>query len=452
MPTDAAFELLGLPFVATLLLVAIHTAFGLQVLARGVIFVDLALAQVAALGATVAFMLGHAVASAATFGYSLGFTFAAALLLASSRAAATRIPQEALIGVLYVVAAAAAFLLVDKAPQGAEHIRQILTGNILTVGADEVLVLAPLYLGLGVLLWLLRGRFEARRDGAAQWVWDLVFYASLGVVVTSSVALAGVLLVFAFLIIPAAIGVLWADRAAAQLAIGWAAGAVASAAGLALSYAADLPTGAALVCVFGAALALAGLGKLGAGSGLSASAGSSAGPSARRWPTWWRLALRGLRIGLGAVLLASGLLLAALPRADQPLLDALEAAAPAVRSAYLTHPERAAHADADAQALRYRREAERLNQREARSRFEGAAIDEAELRRISSFLKSYGEMEKGERFVMHELRSRARERVRWAGGALLAGLGLLALPGVAQALVRGVAGGLLRRSRSRIRA
>ena len=114
MAVDTAFELLALPFVAALLLVAIHTAFGLQVLARGVIFVDLALAQVAALGATVAFMLGHAVTSVATFGYSLAFTFAAALLLASSRAAATRIPQEALIGVLYVVAAAAAFLLVDK--------------------------------------------------------------------------------------------------------------------------------------------------------------------------------------------------------------------------------------------------------------------------------------------------------------------------------------------------
>lgn len=430
MAVDMAFELLALPFVAALLLVAIHTAFGLQVLARGVIFVDLALAQVAALGATVAFMLGHAVTSVATFGYSLAFTFAAALLLASSRAAATRIPQEALIGVLYVVAAAAAFLLVDKAPQGAEHIRQILTGNILTVGADEVLVLVPLYLGLGALLWLLRGRFEARREGAAQWVWDLVFYASLGVVVTSSVALAGVLLVFAFLIIPAAIGVLWADRTAAQLALGWAAGAAASAAGLALAYAADLPTGASLVCVFGAALALAGLLKLGAVAGA---------------------ALRGLRIGLGAVLIASGLFLAALPRADQPLLDALEAAAPAVRSVYLTRQERAVHADADAYALRYRQQAELLNQREARSRFEGAAIDEAELRRISSFLKSYGEMEKGERFVMREVRSRARERVRWVGGGVVALLGLLALPGLAQALVRGAARRLALRHRTRPR-
>ena len=442
---SGAIDLLALPLAASLLLVAIHTALGIQVLARGVIFVDLALAQVAALGATVAFMLGHAVTSVATFGYSLAFTFAAALLLASSRAAATRIPQEALIGVLYVVAAAAAFLLVDKAPQGAEHIRQILTGNILTVGADEVLLLAPLYLGLGALLWLLRGRLEARREGAAQWVWDLVFYASLGAVVTSSVALAGVLLVFAFLIIPAAIGVLWADRAAAQLAIGWVAGAGASAAGLALSYAADLPTGASLVCVFGAALALAGLLKLGAVSGVVC----GASPSAGRRGTASRVALRGLRIGLGAVLLASGLFLAALPRADQPLFDALEAAAPAVRGAYMTRQERAAHADADAHALRYRQQAERLNQREARSRFEGAAIDEAELRRISSFLKSYGEMEKGERFVMREVRSRARERLRWVGGGVVALLGLLALPGAAQALTHGAARRLGLRHRTR---
>ena len=409
-----AIDLLALPLAASLLLVAIHTVLGIQVLARGVIFVDLALAQVAALGATVAFMLGHPLASPATFGYSLAFTFGAALLLASSRAWSTRIPQEALIGVLYVVAAAAAFLLVDKAPQGAEHIRQILTGNILTAAAGEVLALVPLYAAIAALHWGLRRHLAAEHQGWQRWAWDLVFYASFGVVVTSSVALAGVLLVFAFLIIPAAIGVLFADRAAWQLAIGWAAGTLASLAGLALSYAADLPTGATMVCVFGAAFALAGVIKGLHGRGRVA------------------VLLRAGRIGLGVTLVASIGWLMIAPRADHPLLDALEHAAPGLRQAYMTRPEAAAHADAATHAERYAREAEHLNEREARSRYESRALDDTEVRRISSFLKSYGEMQKGERFVMREVRSRARERLRWWAGALALALAIAVcfLPGV----------------------
>ena len=409
---SGAIDLLALPLAASLLLVAIHTVLGIQVLARGVIFVDLALAQVAALGATVAFMLGHPLASPATFGYSLAFTFGAALLLASSRAWSTRIPQEALIGVLYVAAAAAAFLLVDKAPQGAEHIRQILTGNILTVAAGEVLALVPLYAAITALHWGLRRHLAAEHQGWQRWAWDLVFYASFGVVVTSSVALAGVLLVFAFLIIPAAIGVLFADRAAWQLGIGWAAGTLASLAGLALSYVADLPTGATMVCVFGAALALAGVIK-----GLHARGRVA-------------VLLRAGRIGLGVTLVASIGWLVIAPRADHPLLDALEHVAPGLRQAYMTRPEAAAHADAATHAERYAREAERLNEREARSRYEGRALDDTEVRRISSFLKSYGEMQKGERFVMREVRSRARERLRWWAGALALAIAVCFLPGV----------------------
>ncbi len=419
-----ALSLLALPLAASLLLVAIHTALGIQVLARGVVFVDLALAQVAALGATVAFMLGHPVASPATFGYSLAFTFAAALVLASSRAWSTRIPQEALIGVLYVVAAAAAFLLVDKAPQGAEHIRQILTGNILTVGSAEVLALVPLYAAIGALHWGVRRRFVAHHDGWQRWAWDLVFYSSFGVVVTSSVALAGVLLVFAFLIVPAAIGVLWADRARLQLGIGWAAGALASVAGLALSYAADLPTGATMVCTFGAALALAG--------GLRTVRGTWRG----RWVGRMGTVMRGLRFGIGGVLIGSGGWLMVAPRADQPLLDAAEFVAPGIRQLYMTRPQAAAYDDAAAYATRYAREAERLDQREARSRFEGRPLDDDEVRRISSFLKSYGEMQKGERFVMGEIRARARERARWLAGGLALALGVVVVPGVWGALQR----------------
>src|SRR5262245_23821016 len=234
------FALLWPASLAAFCLVGIHAYFGIQVLTRNVIFVDLALAQIAALGATVAFMLGHPASGLATYGYSLAFTLAAAVVLACTRAWSARIPQEALIGVIYVVAAAAAILLIDRAPQGAEHLKQILTGNILTVGTDELALIAPLYAAIGLMHWALRTQLAQ----ASSFAWEFFFYASFGIVVTSSVALAGVLLVFSFLIVPAAIGVLYADTLARRLAIGWIAGLIASAAGLACSFMLDLPTGA----------------------------------------------------------------------------------------------------------------------------------------------------------------------------------------------------------------
>ncbi|MFY9788629.1 MAG: metal ABC transporter permease, partial [Pseudolabrys sp.] len=199
-----ALQFLWPPFLVAVCLVGIHAYFGIQVLARKVIFVDLALAQIAALGATVAFMLGHPAQSIATYGYSLSFTFLAAVLLAFTRSWGTRVPQEALIGVIYVVAAATAILLIDRAPQGAEHLKQILTGNILTSGLNDVALIAPLYAAIGLLHWVLRRHMA----GTGSLVWEFIFYATFGIVVTSSVAIAGVLLVFSFMIIPAAIGVM----------------------------------------------------------------------------------------------------------------------------------------------------------------------------------------------------------------------------------------------------
>src|SRR5881227_3629802 len=222
-----ALAFLWPPFLVAVCLVGIHAYFGIQVLARNVIFVDLALAQVAALGATVAFLLDHPAQNLAAYGYSLGFTLLAAVLLAFTRAWATRVPQEALIGVIYVVAAAAAILMIDRAPQGAEHLKQILTGNILTSGLQDLSVIVPLYAAIGLLHWSLRSRLT----GTTSLVWDFVFYATFGAVVTSSVAIAGVLLVFSFLIIPAAIGVTFGTTLGTQLAIGWIAGTLTSAFG-----------------------------------------------------------------------------------------------------------------------------------------------------------------------------------------------------------------------------
>jgi zinc/manganese transport system permease protein len=396
-------------FLVAVCLVGIHAYFGLQVLARKVVFVDLALAQIAALGTTVGFMLGHPAQSPATFGYSLAFTLLAAILLALTRDWATRVPQEALIGVIYVVAAAAAILLIDQAPQGAEHLKQILTGNILTSGTGDLAVIVPLYAVIGSLHWLLRSRLS----GAGSLVWEFVFYATFGIVVTSSVAIAGVLLVFSFLIIPAAVGMLLASSFACQLAIGWAVGVTASAAGLALSFAFDLPTGATMVCAFGGALAGAGL--LGVFLHGDRRAALRKSIAAMRWCA-------------ATVLLGSAVELAVAPRADQPLLDLAEAELPSLRTVYFSRAEQATFADASRQAERHRMAAEQLNELERRSRTQGEALDDFTVGRMSSLLKSYGEMRKGEQFVMAEVRGRARQRARWAVGAGLLVLAALLAP------------------------
>ena len=396
------------PFLVAVCLVGIHAYFGIQVLARKVIFVDLALAQIAALGATVAFMLGHPAQSVATYGYSLSFTLLAAVLLAFTRSWGTRVPQEALIGVIYVVAAATAIVLIDRAPQGAEHLKQILTGNILTSGFNDVALIVPLYTAVGLLHWLLRRHMT----GEGPLLWEFVFYATFGIVVTSSVAIAGVLLVFSFLIIPAAIGVMFADAPSRQLAIGWIFGTLVSAAGLAASFVFDLPTGAAMVCAFGASLALAGV-----------LYPFLRGDHRRSM----RAAVTTARWAGAIVLVGSALQLAIAPRADQPLLDIAEYVAPSLRTLYFTRAEVTTFADASEHAERFRMEAEQLNERERRNRTEGQALDDFTVARISSFLKSYGEMRKGEQFVMGEVHMRARERIRWpAAFVLLAGALVLA--------------------------
>ncbi len=404
-----AFQFLWPAFLVAVCLVGIHAYFGIMVLARKVVFVDLALAQIAALGATVAFMLGHPAQNIATYGYSLTFTLLAAVLLAFTRTWGTRVPQEALIGVIYVVAAATAILLIDRAPQGAEHLKQILTGNILTSGLNEVAVIVPVYATVGLLHWLLRRWLT----GAGSLIWEFVFYATFGIVVTSSVAIAGVLLVFSFLIIPATIGVMFATSQPGQLAIGWIVGTFVSAAGLVASFFLDLPTGATMVCAFGTSLAFAGM-LYPFLRGNRRQAVYTAIITAR-----W----------IGAVILAgSALQLAAAPRADQPIIDMVEYAIPSLRTLYFTRAETTTFVDASEHAERYRREAEQLNEVERRNRTQGQALDDFSIARISSFLKSYGEMRKGEQFVMGEVRVRARERVRWGASLGLLAFALLIAP------------------------
>jgi len=260
-------ELMFLPFVACVVLVGIHVYLGLHVIERGVIFVDIALAQIAALGYVVAFALGFPFHTPASYLFALGFSLTGALLLALTRFRSGLIPQEAVIGIIYVVAASASILVLNFAPSEAEHIKTMLVGNILFATWNEVVKIALLYAGVGLFHFLFRKQFlqvtrdpeTARALGIRPRLWDFFFYASFGVVVTSSVEIGGIFLVFSLLIVPSVIALLFARRIATRLLLGWTIGVLVSAAGLAASYRYDLPTGAAIVCAFGGAAILAGL-------------------------------------------------------------------------------------------------------------------------------------------------------------------------------------------------
>jgi zinc/manganese transport system permease protein len=250
-----------LPFLAGLILTGIHAYLGMHVVERGVIFVDLSLAQIAALGTTTAYLAGHDLHDPVTYFWSLGFTILGAAVFALTRTHRheSRIPQEAIIGIVYAVSAAAAILAMSKAPEGTEHLKDMLVGNILTVSWKTVIETAIVYALVGVFHFVMRRRFLAISLGEeipGVRLWDFLFYTSFGFVVTSSVAIAGVLLVFSYLIVPSVTAMLFARTIGARLAIGWIMGAVVSALGILLSFHYDLPTGATIVCTFGAALGL----------------------------------------------------------------------------------------------------------------------------------------------------------------------------------------------------
>jgi zinc/manganese transport system permease protein len=251
-----------LPFVASLILTGIHAYLGVHVVERGVIFVDLALAQIAALGATVAILIGMDPHGNAAYWMSLGFTFIGALIFAFVRSRRKRIPLEAFIGITYAVASAAAIIAMSKATGETEHLKDMLVGNILAVSPHEVTKTAILYGCIGLFHFIFRKRFLAismQHDAADKLginvpLWDFLFYASFGFVVTSSVAIAGVLLVFCYLVVPSVGAMLFADRIGARLAIGWTMGTLVSALGCYFSVLFDTPTGATIVCTFGAVL------------------------------------------------------------------------------------------------------------------------------------------------------------------------------------------------------
>jgi zinc/manganese transport system permease protein len=393
-------ELLAWPFVAGLVLTSMHAWLGLHVLARGVVFVDLALAQVAALGITVAILYGHPVQGEAAYWHALAFAAAGAVLFAAARAHEASINQEAVIGIVYAVSAALGVLALDRAPQGAEHIKQLLIGSILSVTPREVAELALLYGVIGLAHWMLRRplievSFDPLLAGARRrrvFLWDVVFYGSFALVVTSSVRIAGVLLVFSYLIVPAAIAGLFQSSLRARLLLGWTLGAAITAAGFLASWSWDLPTGPAIVAAFGAATALAVIS---------------------------RASLRSVLMWLCGVVAVSGLVLIAAPQVEQPWLP---------EEMFLSADEREIRADSLQSVESASSELARLRELEQDVRWGRERMDPEKQERLRQYLAGRSEILAGDQLVLKALSESARERQRYVVGIplLLIGLGALA--------------------------
>ena len=291
----SGLELMLPPFVACMILVAMLSYLGLHVIAREVIFVDLSLAQMAALGSLSALLFNIAPESPQTYVFALLMTAVGAFLFALTRSSshagggsvgAGRVPQEAFIGIVYVVASAAAVLVANKVPGGGEAVEKTLVGSLLWVTWKTIRNLALAYAALGLFQFALRRRFltisfhpeQAEAQGWKIRLWDFLFYLSFGVVITLAVPIAGVLMVFSFLVVPAVIANLFTADKRQLTIISWSSGALASILGLWLSYTKDLPTGPLVVCMYGvlligaALLRKAGVGDKAAGVGEKAAA------------------------------------------------------------------------------------------------------------------------------------------------------------------------------------
>jgi zinc/manganese transport system permease protein len=261
-PFETRLLIGALLLIVSILASKASSRLGVHVIRRGVIFVDIALAQIAALGMTVAFFLGHEPESQTAYLFGLAFTCLGAVFFAYFRH--NRIPQEAIIGVSFAVSSAMAILIADRTPLGSEHLKLILSGNVLWVGWLQLAKTAAIYAALGVFHYAMREKFlrisedyeGAKAQGIRVWLWDLLFYLSFDLVITSSVQIGGILLVFSYLIVPALCGLLFFASVRNALILGWLVGVTASVFGLAVSFHWDLPSGPTIVAAFGLALFL----------------------------------------------------------------------------------------------------------------------------------------------------------------------------------------------------
>jgi zinc/manganese transport system permease protein len=261
------WEIMFWPCAACVLLPWLLVYLGLHVVQRGIIFIDIAMAQMASLGICVGVLLGFEPESVLSYAMGVGVTLLGAALFSITSKRASQVPQEAIIGITYVVAAAAAILLLSRSAHGNEEIRNMLVGDITVVSALEVWKCLAVFVVVGIVHFIFRKNFllvSFQREEAYQlgwqvrW-WDFFFYATFGIVVTIFVRVAGVLLVFSYLIVPAVCAVTLARRISIRLLLGWLISLAGGIAGLFISYWGDFPSGAAIVCTFGALLILTAL-------------------------------------------------------------------------------------------------------------------------------------------------------------------------------------------------
>jgi zinc/manganese transport system permease protein len=257
------WELMKWAVVAALVMSPVHCLFGLHIVRRGVIFIDLAVAQMAALGMAVAVAQGHDVASSQAYWLSLGFALGAALMISLTRFKLGRVPHEAIIGIIFVLASALGIVVLEQAPHGLEELKDTLSGSILLVPREEVLKIAQVYSVIFVISLLLWKRTSAislgqpdAPGGIGRTALDFAFYGLLAFVVASSVKVAGVLVVFTWLVMPPVIAFLWVEKMIRGMIIALPLSLLGSLGGLWLSYKYDWPTGPAIVVVFGTAVAV----------------------------------------------------------------------------------------------------------------------------------------------------------------------------------------------------
>jgi len=245
-----------------IILVGICGYVGVHVIMREVIFIDIALAQIAALGVSFGLFFGLEMDSHYTYIISMAGTFLAAFLLSGTRKLSSLVPQEAFIGILYATGAAAVVLAGDRLAHGSEQVHDLMVGHLLWVSWSEVLTYLIIYLILGVIYFFVHKKIlecsEMKNKecdpGKKGMLWDFIFYALLGILVTFAVRVAGVLLVFGFLIVPAVVGSMVAKSFFTRMGIGWIFGVLASLLGSYLSYSLDFPTGGMVVVTLGVGL------------------------------------------------------------------------------------------------------------------------------------------------------------------------------------------------------
>jgi zinc/manganese transport system permease protein len=232
------------PFLACLLLILIHAYFGVHILARGIIFVDLALAQFIGIGIALSFLLGEEHGTL----LALAFALLGAFILSLSKRVARLVNIEAFIGVLYIFSVSAAILILDRSPHGLEEFKTILNGNIIWVTPQEVFFTFLLYSAVGLLHFFLRKQFLALTfEGKGTTFAEFLFFATFAMVLVKSVRMAGILQVFSFLVIPALIGRLYSLKPFKVLMVGWIVGVIITVVGIALSYRLDIPTAPVIV-------------------------------------------------------------------------------------------------------------------------------------------------------------------------------------------------------------